>query len=164
MTGIEWCKVIISISLSIKPKESAVGTLTSLIKEYRIAVDFLVMMVLIMVKLPYHSIPISVMNAGKTAVPTFHFGRGGLGLKFCLSYLSQLRLHVAAAKCILTRHVNNILTMQFWARIPKNHFLNMLRKSRMHCGIVFTCPVKAKLIVSYFIYVYFYLCRLSRCH
>ena len=53
------------------------GTLTSLLEEYRFAVDFLVMMVLIMVKLPYHSIPISVMNAGKTAVPTFHFGRGG---------------------------------------------------------------------------------------
>ena len=41
MTGIEWCKVIISISLSIKPKESAVGTLTSLLEEYRFAVDFL---------------------------------------------------------------------------------------------------------------------------
>ena len=77
MTGIEWCKVIISISLSIKPKDSAAGTLTSLIEEYRFAVDLLVMMVPIMVKLPYHSIPISVMNAGKTAVPKFHFGRGG---------------------------------------------------------------------------------------
>ena len=88
------------------------GTLTSLIEEYRFAVDFLVMMVLIMVKLPYHSIPISVMNAGKTAVPTFHFGRG-VGLKFGLSYLSKLRLNVAAAKCILTGHVNNILTMKF---------------------------------------------------
>ena len=88
------------------------GTLTSLIEEYRFAVDFLVMMVLIMVKLPYHRIPIFVMNAGKTAVSTFHFGMG-VGLKFVLSYLSLLRLDVAAAKCILTRHVNNILTIQF---------------------------------------------------
>ena len=75
------------------------GTLTSLIEEYRFAVDFVVMMVMIIGKLPYHSIPISVMNAGKTAVPTFHFGKEGRS-----QFWSILPITIKARRCCCQMH------------------------------------------------------------